>query len=88
MARSTGPILALGAITIVNQSVIHDEPVDLRVIVATGLTAGLFALGEKALEEPVVALAWLALAVSLLVRTDPRIPAPIETAADFWAGKA
>lgn len=87
MARSTGPILAVGAITIANMVIIHKEDMDWRVPIATGLTAGLFALGERAWPDGVVGLAWLALITSLFVRLRPNVPAPMESIADFWEGK-
>lgn len=86
MARSTGPILVIGAITIVNGTIIHKEPMDWRVPVATGLTIGIFALGERAW-PPVASIAWLALFTSLFVRLKPNVPAPIESIAEFWEGK-
>lgn len=87
MARSTGPILVVGAITIINGTIVHKEPMDWRVPIATGLTAGLFALGERAWPSGVVGLAWLALVTSLFVRLKPGVPAPMESIADFWEGK-
>ena len=84
VAQATGAILAIGAITMVNQSLFHDEPLAWKVPVATAVAAGAFALGEKAWPKGVVALAWMALATVLLTRTDPRVPSPLETAADWW----
>jgi hypothetical protein len=86
MARSTGPILAMGAITIVNQTIVHDEPMDWRVPIATGLAAGAFALMERGWEEGVVGLAWLALVSVLFVRLKPNIPSPVESIVSFWEG--
>lgn len=79
MARTTGPILAVGAITLANKSLIHGDPVDWRIPVATGITAGVFALGEKAWQDGAVMLAWLALVAVLFVRIDPRQKAPVES---------
>jgi hypothetical protein len=79
MARSTGPILAAGAITVTNRVVFNEQPVDWRVISATGLTAIAFALLEKATPELAVGLSWIALATVLLTRVDPTVPSPAES---------
>ena len=39
MSQTTGPILAVGAVTVANNVIFHDEPMDWRVPVATGLAA-------------------------------------------------
>lgn len=83
MARTTGPILAVGAITLANKSIIHGDPVDWRIPVATGITAGVFALGERAWQDGAVLLAWLALVAVLFVRIDPRQKAPVESFTDW-----
>lgn len=83
MARTTGPILAVGAITLANKSLIHGDPVDWRIPVATGITAGVFALGERAWQDGAVLLAWLALVAVLFVRIDPRQKAPVESFTDW-----
>jgi hypothetical protein len=86
MARSTGPILVIGGITLANQSLLNGKPLDLRVVIATGLTAGVFALAEKAAPKPAVFLAWLALVAILFTRIDPSIPSPTESALKWWEG--
>lgn len=86
MARSTGPILAMGALVLANKTLIHGQAVDWRVPIATGLTAGAFALMEKGWEGAAVSLAWLALGVSLFVRVDPQTPPLIEAFERFWTG--
>lgn len=84
MARSTGPILALGGITLANKTIVNGQPMDWRIPIATGLLAGAFALGEKAWEEGAVGIAWLALVTVLFVRIDPRVPSPVESAEQFF----
>lgn len=87
MAGSTGPILAIGGITMLNQSVFNSKPPDMRVAVATGLAAGVFALAELGGGgDLVVRLSWLALAVVVLSRVDPSMPAPAESALRWWEG--
>lgn len=84
MAVSTGPILAMGAITVVNASVVHDKPVDWRVPIATGLLAGVAALAERGAPRIVPGLAWLALVTSLIVPLMPGVPTPAESLITYW----
>jgi hypothetical protein len=79
MAKSTGPILAIGGITVANQVLLNNKPMDWRIPIATGVSAGLFALLERGWEQGAVALAWLGLVTILLVRIDPKTPAPMES---------
>lgn len=87
MARSTGPILAVGAITLANQSVVNGQPINWRVPVATGIAASMFALAEKGWEEGAVALAWLSLISVLFVRIQPNTPSPTESFVKWWNQK-
>lgn len=80
MAESTGPILAVGVITLANRSVFHDKPVDWKVPVATGLAAVLFAGAERAIGRAAVGLAYAALLTVVFVRVDPKVPSPAESA--------
>lgn len=77
MARSTGPILAVGGVTLANKVILNGQPMDWRIPIATGLAAGIFALLEKGWEQGVVGLAWLALMVTILLPIDPSVPSPI-----------
>lgn len=90
MAATTGPVLAIGAITVTNKVIFHGQPMDWRVPIATGIAAMGFAVLEKALPRVAIGLAWLAFATVLLTRTDPAVPAPVETLAAWWdnSGKA
>lgn len=78
MSRTTGPILAIGAITVGNEVLLEHKPMDWRVPIATGVAAGMFALAEIAWEEGAVAMAYLALVTVLLVRLPGSKRAPIE----------
>jgi hypothetical protein len=82
--RTTGPVIAMGAVTLVNASIFHGQPINWRIPIGVALTAGMFALGEKAWPEGAIALAWLAFGAVLLVRVQPDVPAPTETALDWW----
>lgn len=84
MARSIGPILAVGAITITNQTLLNGKPIDMRVPVATVIAASAFALLEKGWEDGAVALSYLALLSVLFVRLEPNTPAPVESALKWW----
>lgn len=86
MARTTGPILAIGGITLVNQSIVHGKPVDWRVPIAAGIAASLFGLAEKASAEAAVGVAYLALVTMLFARTQKDVPSPVESFNDWWNG--
>lgn len=87
MSRTTGPILATGAVTIANQTVFHGQPMDWRVPIATGLAAIGFSLAERVAPELAVILAWTAFLTVMLSRTNPNVPSPVESAVSWW-GKA
>jgi hypothetical protein len=80
MAASTGPILAVGVITLANRSVFNDQPVDWKVPIATAMAAVLFAGAERAVGRPAVGVAYLALVTVVLARVDPAVPSPAESA--------
>lgn len=87
MSRSTGPILAAGALTFVSRSVLGDEPDDLRlgarVLVGTGIVAMTLSAFERVSEPGAVAFAWLALTAALFV-PPPGAKSPIQTALTWW----
>lgn len=84
MSRTTGPILALGAVTVVNQSVFNDEPMDWRIPIGTGLLAIGASFVERAAPELAEVLAWTALLTALMTRLDPAVPSPVESALAWW----
>lgn len=84
MSGTTGPILATGALTIVNGSIFHDKPMDWRVPIATGLAAIGFSLAERVWPKGITILAWTAFLTVLLSRTDPNTPSPVESAIDWF----
>lgn len=86
MSQTTGPVLAIGAVTIANQTIFHDQPMDWRVPVATGLATIGFNFAERAWPKGAVILAWTALITVLVTRTQPSVPSPVESAADWWNG--
>lgn len=82
MAGSTGPILAIGAITIINESIVNGQPLDWRVPISTGLAAlaiGALENGIPAFSDAFVKLSWLALVTTLLVRVKQGTPSPMES---------
>lgn len=81
--RTTGPVLAVGGITLANQVILNDKPMNWRIPVATGLAVGIFALLEKAWAGGAVALSWAMLASVLLMRVDPHTKSPIESLVDW-----
>jgi hypothetical protein len=84
MARSTGIIVAVGGVTMFNQVILNRQEIDWRVPVATGFAAVSFALLEKINQALTVGVAWVALLTVLLVRLDPKQPAPVETLLKIW----
>lgn len=87
--RTTGPILAIGGITLANNTLLHGQPINYRIPIATGIAAGAFALAEKAYEPLAVGLAWVALVAVLFVRMTPNVPSPVESLNTWWTqGKA
>lgn len=84
MSRTTGIILATGAVTVTNQTVFHGEKMDWRVPIATGLAAIGFSLVERPAPELAVILAWTTFLTVMLTRTNPNVPSPVESALDWW----
>lgn len=80
MAASTGPVLAIGAITIANRTLFNDKPMDWKVPIATAIAAVLFAGAERAIGSGAVKVAYLALITVVLARVDPSVPSPAESA--------
>ncbi len=91
MARSTGPMLATGAITWANQTLLGPSAdLDLtktaRIAVATGLGVGILSLVEKASPELAAGIAWTMVVTVLLVRIDGKTPTPLERALTLVGG--
>lgn len=82
--KSTGPILAVGAVTLTRQVIVDEEPIDWRIPVATGVAAVAFAGFEKLTGPFAVGVAWLALFTVTFVRVDPARPAPVEALMKKW----
>jgi predicted membrane-bound dolichyl-phosphate-mannose-protein mannosyltransferase len=80
MAASTGPILAIGAITVANRTVFNDKPMDWKIPIASTIAAVLFAGAERAFGDVAVKLAYLAMITTVFVRVDPSVPTPAESA--------
>lgn len=85
MSATTGPILAMGGITLFNSMILNGRPYDPKVPIATGIAAGAFALAEHAWPKGATALAWLALITVLISRVQPGVPAPVESLAVWWS---
>ncbi len=84
MAQTTGPVLVIGGITVLNRTVFNGKPMDWRIPIATGIAAGLFALMERATGRGAVYLAYLALGAVVLTRVDPTVPSPAESALKWF----
>ncbi len=86
MAETTGPILAIGAITVANRVIVNNKDMEWRIPIATGIAAMIFALAEKGWARGVVPISYLALFSVLFVRLDKNVPAPVESFVKWWEG--
>lgn len=84
MAESTGPVLAIGALTIANRVVFNDRAMDWRVPIGTGIAAVMFAGAERAFGRTAVYVAYLALVTAVFARVDPSVPSPAESALQWF----
>jgi predicted membrane-bound dolichyl-phosphate-mannose-protein mannosyltransferase len=80
MAESTGPILAIGGLTIANRVIFNDKPMDWRVPIGTAIAAVLFSGAERAVGRTAVYVSYLALVTVVFARVDPKVPSPAESA--------
>jgi Na+-translocating ferredoxin:NAD+ oxidoreductase RnfD subunit len=84
MSATTGPVLATGAITMFNETILNGKGIDWRVPLATGLAAMGFSLFERAAPKLADVLAWTMLITVLFSRTDPTTPSPTENLLAWW----
>lgn len=84
MAASTGPILAVGGLTLANRVVFNNQDMDWKIPIATAMAAVLFAGAERAVGQTAVRLAYLALITTVFVRVDPNVPSPAESALTWF----
>ena len=89
MSESTGPILAAGGIVIFNAVVVNTKTPSSQtpVFVAALISAAGLSLWERAMPRTAVAVAWLALLATLIVRVDPQTPSPLESFGAWYNGK-
>lgn len=83
MAATTGPILAIGTITILNQTVFHKQPMDWRIPIATGAACAGFALLEQGAPQAARMAAYTALVAVLFTRING-VPSPTESFVSWW----
>lgn len=84
MSQTTGPILALGGVTLFNSMILNNRPFDPKVPIAVGIAAGAFALAEKGWPQGATALAWMAFVTVLITRVQPGVPSPVESLNTWW----
>lgn len=77
MARSTGPVLAVGGITFANGWLLNHQAPDFKVLLATAVAAGGLALFEHVSPELATGIAWIALVTVLFTRFKGK-PSPAE----------
>lgn len=83
MAETTGPILAVGGVTVLNQTVLHGKPMDWRIPIATGVACGGFALLERGAPQAARMAAYTALLAVLFTRIN-NVPSPTESFLSWW----
>ncbi|MER6059478.1 hypothetical protein [Streptomyces albidoflavus] len=83
-SQTIGPVIAIGAITMANQSVFNEQDIDWRIPVATGLAAIAFAGAERLWAPGARMLAWSALVTICLTRVNPGVPSPVQSALLWW----
>ena len=85
MAASTGPILAIGAITLTNRVVFNNKPMDWKIAIGTGIAAVMFAGAESLIGSDIPrGIAMVALVAVVFTRIDPQVPSPAESAMKWW----
>jgi hypothetical protein len=77
MAQSTGPVLAVGAISFANEWVLNKQPPDFRILLGTAIAAAGLALFEHVSKELATGIAWIALVTVLFTRQKGK-PSPAE----------
>jgi hypothetical protein len=79
MAKSTGPILAVGLIEFANDWLITNQ-LQFRVLVATGIAAGGLVIIENipGMEPVATGIAWIALVTLMFTRIGGK-PSPVDT---------
>lgn len=88
-SRSLGPAIAITGVTLFNDVIVHgfDIQHEQRVVVAGIIVATSLALFEHVAPDVAVGIAWMGLIGVLLVRTDPKIPSPLESFASWYNAK-
>jgi len=88
MARTTGPILAVGTITVANDLINdHLDPgTFVKVVVGTGITALAFGGAEKVVGNIAVVVAYTMLVAVLFVPLNPAVPAPVVSLEKYMGG--
>lgn len=84
MAKSTGPLLAAGAVRVGNDSIINGQPIDWKMPLGIGVVAAVFAGLEHipGVDVLVAGVAWIALVTMLLTRSHGK-PSPAENFAKW-----
>jgi hypothetical protein len=84
VSKVIGPVLATGAITLANQSILGNKPVDWRIPVATGFVAITLSLLERPLPKLAQMMAWTMLVGVTFTEINDDQPAPVERLVTWW----
>jgi hypothetical protein len=84
VAKSTGPLLAAGAVRIGNDVIVNGQDIDWKMPLGIGVVAAIFAGLEHipGLDVFIAGIAWIALVTMLLTRSSGK-PSPAENFAKF-----
>jgi hypothetical protein len=77
MAKSTGPILAVGAISFGNEWLLNKQSPNFKILLGAGIAAVILAGIEKVSSGLAVGIAWIALVTVCLTETNGK-PSPAE----------
>lgn len=78
MGQTTGPILAVGGLTLAADLAGGHDRIDPRVVLGTTVAAVMLGMAERAWPDGARALAWAALVTVMFVRVREDRPAPAE----------
>lgn len=84
MAATTGPIIAAGAITVINRWLFNNKGFDARILIATGLLGGGLALMERADAPIAKTISWAVLISVLFIPMETDVDPPIVSAAKWF----
>jgi hypothetical protein len=77
MSATTGPIIAIGAVSFGNEF-IQGEGLNFKIVLATGIAAGILSLLEHLSVELALGITWIALVTELLAPPKKGLKSPVQ----------